>query len=712
VHKMSVAATALCGLAAMPAAAQAPAIAFPEGVVPPTIVTAPAIPPGDQVGPVDGYRALTSGSATRTNTPIRQIPQSVTVIPRVLLEDQGARTVEDALRNAAGVVPESPLFLNQNLNTFIRGFPAEIFRDGMQSYFDAGFAQSLLGIERAEIIRGPSGSLFGGGLGGGHGGVINFVSRLPGRENGGEIGFTYGPYGYANPYLDVTQVAGSSGPGGVQVAVRLQAEYLRTRSYIENLLLTGYQVIPAVTLRDERTEITLQAFTSERRADDYPGLPPGLTGGAAQFTGVDRFRNANSADTPRTVTRRDGARFLFEHRLDDVFTLRLAAQAASSNLEQPAQFQFGNPIAGTTYARFNGYLQQDLMQFTVLPSLQARFVTGPVRHTVLAGFEVDHVRDRGGIAFAFSDLYDFARPTDAPFIRPAPATPTRNRYTTLAAFVQEQATLWDRLHLLAAVRVTELSISSDTTGGTSYNTSANRVTPRFGVAFDLLPWLTPYAGWGQALRSPSGYAFLLEEPKPETSEQWEVGLRAQVAPGFSASVAYFDIERRNAPVADPASFGLARQTGVQRSRGVEVEALWQPNRNLALLASYAYVDAEIEEDIALRPGTPLRAVPRNMARAWGTWRFRGIGPEWLQGLSIGAGVTLASGAPANDSNTVRTKGYAVFDAQVAYETGPVRVALAARNIGNREYTVPFGYFNNSVAPGAPAEVYLTASYRF
>jgi iron complex outermembrane receptor protein len=712
IHARLFAAAAALATSAFSAQAQTNTPATPSATLPPTIVTASELPTSDQVGPLEGFRALTSGSATRTPTPISEIPQSVSVIPRALIEAQGARTVDDALRNVPGVVPENPLFLNQNLNTFIRGFPAEIYRDGMQSFFDAGFGQSLLGIERIEVIRGPSGSLFGGGLGGGHGGVVNFISRLPGRENQGEIGFNYGPYGYANPYIDVNQVAGSAEPGGVQVAARLQAEYLRTRSYIENVLMSGYQVIPSVTARDDRTQLTLQAFSSERRADDYPGLPPSLTGNAAHISSIDRFRNANGVSTPRTVTRRDGARLLFEHEVDDVFTLRFAGQFASSNLEQPAQFQFGPAIVDTTFARFNGYLQQDLTQYTLLPSLQARFTTGDIRHTVLAGLENDRVQDNGGINFAFSDFFDFARPTDVPFVRPTPAPQTRNRYTTFAAFVQEQATIWERLHLLAAVRATDLSIKSETQAGPNYNSSESRVTPRLGVAFDVLPWLTPFAGWGQGIRSPSGYAFLLEQPKPETSEQWEAGIRVKVSPEFSASVAYFDIERRNAPVADPAIFGLARQTGVQRSRGAELETLWQPSRDVAFLVSYAYVDAEIVEDISLRPGTPLRAVPNNMGRVWASWRPRGFGPEWLDRVSLGGGATVSSGAPANDQNSIRTKGYAIFDAQIAYDTGPIRVALNARNIGDRQYTVPFGYFNNSVAPGAPAEVYLSVSYRF
>ncbi len=695
-------------LFAAPAAAQSPP---PEASLPPLLVTGDRLGGRDQIGPLEGYRALTAASGTRTPTPIREIPQSITVLPGRLLRDQGAVTLEDALRNAPGVVPESPLFFNQNLNTLIRGFPAEIFRDGLQSYFDTGFGQSLLGTERIEVLRGPTSTLFGGGVGGGLGGAVNIVTQKPLRENAYEVGGRIGAYGFRGAFLDVNQTTGRRTDGGVEAMVRLQAEHQRGRSYIENVLIEGWQVLPAVTLRNERTSVTLQGFFSERRANDYPGLPPETLSGAAGFP-FDRFRNANSGTTPRTVTQRNGLRLLAEHRIDEVFSLGLAGQYLVSNLEQPAQFQFGPALFDTTYARFNGYLQQDLEQGSVLPTATARFTTGPVRHTVLAGLEFDRTRDAGGIAFAFSDLYDFAAPVDAPFQRPPRAPVTRNRYTTVAGFLQEQATLWDRVHLLGAIRVTDLEIRSEPPGGPRSTAATTRWTPRLGIAVDVLPGLTPFFGWGTGIRSPSGYAFLVEAPRPEESEQWEVGLR--VAPGFglTGSVAYFDLERRNAVTPDPSLFGAGRQVGRARSRGVEVEAIWQPEPRLALIGSYAHVKAEIEEDLVLAPGTPLRLVPQNAGRLWAHWRFLDTGPAWLSGLSLGAGVTAVAGAPANDSASVRTKGYAIFDAQIAYEAGPARVALVARNIGDRRYTIPFSYFNNSVAPGAPAEVFLTASLRF
>ncbi len=711
-------------LAAGSATAQTPAetttaAANPEATVPPTTVY--GRDDRDQVGPLRGYQALTSGTATRTNTPIEQIPQSVTVIPRRLFEDQGATTLDEALRNSAAVIPESPLFLNQNLNTIIRGFQAEIYRDGLQSFGDFGLAQSLLGIERIEIVKGPSGALFGGGLGGGFGGVVNIISQRPLPANSYAGGVTGGPYGYANPWADLNQVVVDPRTG-TTYAVRLQAEYQRGRSYIENVLTTGYQVLPTFSITNDRTNFVVQAFFSERTANDYPGLPPGVSGGSPRIP-FDRFVNANGSNVPRTQTQRNGFRVSLDQRIDDVFSLKMLAQVVVNNVNQPAQFQFGPPAAAfglpvtpTTYFRYNAYLGQDLTQFSAMPMVQANFRTGPAVHTALGGFEFDQTSDNGFIAFADPTLFDFAAPTQQAYTRPTNVPETRNTYTTVAAFLQDQVTLWDRLHLLGAVRLTNIGVNSEIPEtGFSGTSTTTRPTGRVGVAYDVLPGLTPFIGWGNAIRAPSGYGYggFVTAPKPEESQQFEVGVKLNLPFGLSGTAAYYNIQRNNVAYFDLAAGGN-RQIGEQQSRGFDMSLLWQPTPQFSLLGTYAYTMAETVSDSIIAPGTPLRLVPRNAGRVWANYRLRGLDlPEWAQGFSFGAGLNSVAGANTSDQpNAIRTAGYTIFDAAINYDYGPLRLNVAARNIGNRNYVIPFSYLNNAMAPGAPAAVYASASLRF
>lgn len=696
-------------LAVMPGTAPA------QDRLPEVVVTAPAIP-ADQVGPVVGYQALTSGVATRTNTPIEQIPQSVTVIPRSLFTDQGAITLDEALRNAASVVPESPLFLNQNLNTLVRGFPAEIYRDGLQSYFDLGLSQSLFGVERIDIIRGPSGGLFGGGQGGGFGGVVNITSQQPLPRDSYAAGINLGPYGYRNPWIDVNRAY--TDRAGVTYAARVQAEHLSSRSYIDNVNTTGMQILPSVSVTTDRSRLVLQGFYSERRANDYPGLPPEFYNGTSRLP-VGRFTNANGANVPRTDTTRSGLRLNFDHRLDEVFTIRLAAQVQSSNINQPSQFPFGGvAIPPTTYARFNGYLGQDLLQFSAVPSIEARFTTGVAQHVAIAGLDLDHTRDQGLLDFGDPSLFDFASPSQQAWSRPAGAAIplTRNTYSTTAAFVQDQVTLWDRVHLLGALRVTNLDIKTEALDtATAISSSTTRVTGRAGVGVEVIQGVTPFIGWGNSIRSPGGYAFggFVTPPKPEEGEQLEAGVKLNLPFGLSGTAAWFEIQRSNVPYFDLAAGGN-RQIGEQRSRGVDFDLLWQPDRQFSLLGSYAYTVAETVSDSTIAAGTPLRLVPRNAGRVWANYRLRDLPvPEWMQGLSFGGGVTSVAGANTSSlPNAVRVDGYTIVDASVGYDAGPVSLRLSGRNLGNARYVIPFSYFENAIAPGAPRSVYLSASVRF
>ncbi|MBS7792331.1 TonB-dependent receptor [Roseococcus sp. SDR] len=724
-HKLSLSVAAALLSAGAASAQTEPAPARPvESTVPPTTVIGRE--ERDQVGPLRGYQALTSGTATRTNTPLQDIPQSVTVIPRSLFTDQGATTLEEALRNSAAVVPESPLFLNQTLNTYIRGFQAEIFRDGLQSYSELGLAQSLLGIERIEIVKGPSGALFGGGLGGGFGGLVNIISQRPLPNNSYAAGITVGPYGYRNPWVDVNQAYRDPNTGTV-FAMRLQAETQYGRSYIENVTTEGYNVLPTFSVTSDTTNLVVQAFFSQRKANDYPGLPPGVSGGSPRIP-FDRFVNANGGNVPRTETQRNGVRMSFDHRINDVFTASLIGQFSTNSLSQPAQFQFGPPLAAFglpvgpyTYSRLTAYLDQNLSQLSVMPMVRANFSTGPAQHTVLAGFEFDQTRDNGLMNIGDAGIFNFASPTQAPWVQPSAGSPfaipqTNNTYTTTAGFLQDQIKLWDRLHILGAVRLTNINIQTEVpSAGINTTASTTKPTGRVGVGYDILPGLTPFVGWGNSIRSPSGYGFggFLTAPKPEEGQQFEAGVKLNLPFGLSGNLAYFNIQRNNVPYFDLAAGGN-RQIGEQRSRGFDMDLLWQPNPQFSLLGTYAYTMAETVSDSIIAPGTPLRLVPRNAGRVWANYRLRGLPlPDWAQGFSFGGGLTSVAGANTSDQpNAIRTAGYTIFDAAINYENGPLRMSVAARNIGNRNYVIPFSYFNNAMAPGAPAAVYVSAALRF
>ena len=142
-------------------------------------------------------------SATKTDTPIRQVPQSIQIIPDSVIKDQGNLTVAEATRNVAGVQATNPVQTPAYESTIIRGFAGEQWLDGLTSFYNAGNRDSLVNVERIEILKGPNAILYGGGTGAPLGGVINVVSKMPEKEAFVQIGTTFGSYQFKQPTIDV-----------------------------------------------------------------------------------------------------------------------------------------------------------------------------------------------------------------------------------------------------------------------------------------------------------------------------------------------------------------------------------------------------------------------------------------------------------------------------------------------------------------------------
>ncbi len=206
-------------------------------------------------GDVDGYRALTATSSTLTDTPLREVPQSIQVLPRSVIDDQGITSIGEALKNASGAVGQSALQTPVYNSNYIRGFPAEIYIDGMTTYLQSGDPNSFADVERIEVLKGPSAILYGGGVGAPLGGVINVVSKLPTAERFAEIGGTIGSEGYYAPYFDINQPLNSEGT----VLFRGTGTYVKSGSEVDVIDTDRYSFNPTLTLtNNEDTTLTLQ----------------------------------------------------------------------------------------------------------------------------------------------------------------------------------------------------------------------------------------------------------------------------------------------------------------------------------------------------------------------------------------------------------------------------------------------------------------------
>ena len=627
-------------------------------------------------GPVSGYRALTSASATRTDTPIERIPQAVAVVPRAVLDDQQPLGQMDALRNISAVTPMSA-------NTFIgdaykvRGFPADRYVDGLPNYYDGGDNTSLRNTERIEVLKGPAGILYQGGIGP-VGGIINTVSKLPTENRFAEIGVTAGGYQLWNTWFDVNQPLSSAGTA----LFRMTGEYERSNDFVDVIDHRRYAFNPTLLLNDnDGTRLTIQGSFSSRSFQNYTGLPGAGTVDQSLFTIPPTLFPARP-DLGRSWTTYNGVTMRLDHEFDAVWSANATTRISEMRLEQFGQFLgTDTPLFGSTFPFLNFHLPVDTREVASNANLIAKFAIGPTRNTVLFGADSDHVADkiRGDVGFA--GLVDFANPVFPAYTPPTTSSfNSDNLYINSGLTTQWQSDIYERLHLLAGVRLANVYIhGTDTVAGSDFITDAWKPLPRFGAVVDLVKGVSAFADYSQGYR---GVPFFnaVGAPKPEEAAQTEAGLKLALPFGFAGTLAWFTNTRHNVMNLLPGSIFLATQVGEQRAEGFDADLTWQPFAGLSILASYAHVKAVVIEDQLFTPGTVLERVPRDSGRFWVNYKF----PDgWLRNIAIGVGLYAASAQAVALDNIYFTPGYVTFDGKIAYETDHWSVGVTGKNLADK-----------------------------
>lgn len=656
-------------------------------------------------GPVEGYRALTAVTGTRTETPLNRIPQSIQVVPRSLIEDQQDQTLQDALENVSGVTSPEPQ--ETLLSAFtVRGFDADQFIDGTPVFgatnvFDTG---TLINVERIEVLKGPSATLFGGGTGAPLGGVINVVPRIPEFEASYTAGGRGGSLGTVNPFWDINLPVSDG-----KVAFRFSGDFERADSHID--FVESERVLLSPSLRaalTEDTELLIRAIHAENAYLEYSGIP--AEGAVAGAFPVDRFRYSGATGTPDTRVRNTFLQARLTHDFSDATKGTVRASYYDSYFEENSTFLFGSavgPSAPSVFPVFSGILETDVEQFNAQASLSHAFEIGSASNTTLVGFEFDRTENPAELNFGFIGFLDYADPnSDLDYLPPDGTLlfTQDNIYTTHALYAQQQVTFWERLHLLGGLRWTRLTIDER---ALDRETAEYRFTPRAGAAFDATESLTPFVSYGRGFEGVA--AFTGEtSAKPEESEQIEAGVRFSFdAIGLSGSAVVYELTRQNVPVADPNRPGIQIQTGEQRARGAEFDLIWKATSALTILGNYVYTDAEVTEDTTVPEGDRLARVPLHSGRIAARYEFSS---GRLDGLGLGLGLTAASEREITLPNDLETDAFFSIDAQASYEIGLAVLRLSIENLTDEEYFEPYQFLGQSVVrPARLRTVFLSLS---
>jgi iron complex outermembrane receptor protein len=682
---------------------------------------------------VDGYSPRTTSAGTRTTTPIENIPHSVVVIDKQIIEDQGSSTLSDVLRNVSNV--SSIDARESNLTGFdIRGFSSSTIVDGVMTPGIFQNQESLIGVEQISVIKGPAGGLYGGSQGMNYssiGGSIVISTVAPEQSPIKRVGLKAGNFNQKGAAFDLNQPLSSS------VAVRLTGEYSDSDSETKNVYFKRRSISPSIALTPSRdTKVVLRLRDIRNETLDYPGLPRATAGSATLLSGVSRDLFIGASGLPPTTNDMQGANLQWTQRLNEKWDFGLTLANNKMKLDQRGAFAgsvidafvggfYGDQFGLGSQDIYGYWLKQDFDSKVASPSLTGKLKFGDVSHTVTVG--VDHEKSSENSFLYFSDplglgispFTGFVPISLASYVAPTWVDPAgggffdasyRRDFSATTAYVQDQMDI-GKWSFLGSLRQSKIKVTNTTGTGTVTSANEDDVTPRVGAVYKFTPKVSMFAGYGEAVKTPTLTSFTTGEPALERSKQYEVGVRFIDAAGFSGSVAVFDLSREN--VATSGAGGTTYPTN-QGSKGIDIDLRWNATKNWKWLIAYTSQEVEYtgagNAAVASYVGRQLFGTPEQSLRL--ATRYDVRAGQW-SGLGVGLGVTNRSKLPGDGENTFFTSAVTLWDAQVSYELKNVRLGLNVANLLDKQYMSPSAYFGGGqLLPGMPRTVTATATVSF
>ncbi|MCK8784094.1 TonB-dependent siderophore receptor [Roseomonas sp. NAR14] len=646
--------------------------------------------------PVRGFVAEVSSTATRTDTPLLETPQSLSVVTRDQIEAQAAQNLNAILRYTPGVATDTRGAIALRLDQFnIRGFSVPVFLDGMRQFGgrDANPSVDFYRLERVDVMRGPASVVYGQS---GPGGLVNLVSKRPTEEPYREILLQGGSFGTLRYGVDLSGALDERRT----VLGRLVASYYESDTQIDHVREQRYYVAPSLTLKPTGdTTITLLGLYQR---DPWGGSYGSVPAWGSVLYNPNGTIPRNRWDGDPTFDRLNRSQwqvgYLAEHRFNDSLTLSQSLRYANSQ----GYYRQLYGTQGLTLGRDFRTMQRaitgtdvDVNTLTLDTHLQSRFDTGPLRHTLLTGVDYYTTRSRtysgsSGVAPSY-DLFNpvYGMATIGPLVY---QTWSRQAQNDVGLYAQDQIR-WGRFAIQLGGRYDWYDSNTRTTTlATGRQTrayqDAGAFTGRAGLVYLFDSGFAPYYSYAESFEPQAGTFAPARGGgpfEPTTGQQHELGLRYQ-PPGTNAlfSAAVYDLRRQNVLTADTANLNYSIQTGEIRSRGVELEAKASLAAGLDVAAAFSYLDNEVTSSnstVSINRGlagttvvggipekgkTPV-GVPNWLVSAWASYTFR---PDTrLQGLGIGGGIRYVGASWGDTANTLRVPDYTLVDLMARYDLG-------------------------------------------
>ncbi|WP_240161093.1 TonB-dependent siderophore receptor [Burkholderia sp. Ax-1719] len=665
-------------------------------------------------GPTEGVVAKWSSTATKTGTPIVEAQQSISVVTRDQMDQQNAQTLNAAVRYEAGVQTETRGGIATRYDMLnIRGFSADTYWNGLKQIGSGEYATPQVDpylMDRIEVLRGPVSVLYGQANAGG---LINQESKLPTVQPYHEVGVEFGNDRHQQATMDF------SGPiaGDQHYLYRFTAIGRQEDGQVNSTRNERVAVAPSFTWRpDDKTSLTVYAlYQRDPASTSYGSVPATGTVLYDPLGTIGRSFYDGEASFERFSRTQEAVGYQFEHAVNDTWKVR--SNARYYHIAQDYQSVYGTTLEDDyrTLDRATAVSYEQVNSFAIDNQAEGNFSTGPVDHTVLAGFDYQHMGTNYATGFGSAPSIDVFDPVYGAAIDYPALTKTRASSNQYGVYAQDQLRYKNVLATVGVRQDWANTVTSDLTDNTRQWQNDHALTWRGGISYLFDNGIVPYFSYSESFAPQSGTDINGKAFDPERGRQYELGVKYQPKQ-YNAlfTAAIFDLTRKNLLTTDLNNPNYQTQAGEARSRGLELEAKVSLTRSLDVSASYTYLNTVYTKDNSGLQGKRLAAIPSNQASLWAYYTIHG-GP--LAGLSFGGGGRYTGATYSND-NTFEVRSYFLLDAALRYDLGYAiprlkgsEVYINAQNLLNKTY-VASCFIGTYCAYGYGRQVFAGLKYHW
>jgi catecholate siderophore receptor len=666
--------------------------------------------------PVKGYQAKRSSSATKTDTPLIDVPQSVSVVTQEQISDQSVQSMSDAVRYVPGVTSSQGEGNRDALNFRGSGvttgdFYLDGIRDDIQTYRD------FYNTDRIEVLKGPNGMVFGRGAGGG---AINRVTKEAGWDPVREIKATYGAYNQKRTSIDIGNSINDV------AAFRLNAVYEESDSYRSGVNLKRYGVNPTFTITpSDNTKITIGAeyFKDQHIGDrGIPSIGSGLNNRPYRLEDYQTFYGNASLSANETETKALNA--MIEHAFNDNLSIRNRTRYAS--YDKFYQNVYADSAVANNLFAVGAYRDTtDRKNFINQTDIIYKINTGRLEHQLLVGIEVGSQKTTNsrliaGSSERISSSVSILNPTyNLPISLSNISRNQASEIDIFALYLQDQIKISDQWQAILGVRHDQLKTHYDNIKtNQAIEVSDSLVSPRAGLIYKPLENLSIYGSYclsyvpraGDQLISLTATTKSLE---PEKFINKELGAKYDITPQLSLTASVYQLERKNVAITDPLNTSQNIVIDGQETKGAELGITGKITDRWSMFGGYSYQDANFTKAMVISgstylAGTSLGQTPSHTFSLWNRYDFN---ESWGAALGVVSRSQMYALTPTTTASTL-LPGYARLDAAVFWKpSSKIQVQLNIENLTDKDY-VASAHTNNNLTPGAPLTARATLTYNF